>query len=475
MRKVLQVARAARGARALLACLSLTCLLGASSPAPETLGLGDQARVIMNGLAVVMSGGNAEHYADGLTLVARKATASPTAAIEIWIKCPSSGYDAPRPGLARLTALAVVEEKAGGPSLREEARKAGAQIAISVYHESTEIALLAPAYLSPALLDALMSRALHPHLDQAAFEAARQRLAAQQVASMDMPDQVLRDSLFARLFASGPLHDGSYGDPKTLTGLTLDDISGFAARAYVPAQEIIVTVGDVDESDVNKRILAVAPPAGPAQTMPESTIAAYGDTPVSLTRESLKAGGVAVGWVGPPIADKRAATAMDFLSDYLAHPSEGVVSKVVIGADASTNFSGQFVTLRNPGVFYVTASGEKLDPTLTSTLIRDTIRNALRQQLPKEEFERARAAFITHLLRDMQTSQGLADNYGWYFAQGALPYSPSATDASLSGDYFSQVASLSPDYVYSVAQRYLQVKPAVIILPRGAVHITGAQ
>lgn len=414
-------------------------------------------------------------FPDGLTLVARKATASPTAAIEVWIKCPSSGYSSPRPGLARLTALAVVDEKAGGASLRDEARKAGAQIAISVYHESTEIALLAPAYVSADLLDTLVSRALHPHLDQAAFESARQRLAAQQVASMDMPEQVLRDSLFAQLFASGPLHDSSFGDPKTLTGLTLDDISSFAARAYVPAQEIVVTVGDVDERDVSRRLAVLAPPAGQTQTMPESSVAAYGDTPVSLTRESLNAGGVAIGWVGPPIADERAATAMDFLSDYLAHPSEGVVSKVVLGADASTTFTGQFVTLRNPGVFYVTASGAKLDPTLTSTLIRDAMRNALRQQLSKEDFERARAAFVTHLLRDMQTSQGLADNYGWYFAQGALPYSPSATDATLSGQYFKQVASLSPDYVYSIARRYLLAKPAVIILPRGAVHITGAQ
>ena len=414
-------------------------------------------------------------FPDGLTLVARKATASPTAAIEIWIRCPASGYGTPRPGLARLTALAVVDEKAGGPSLREQARMAGAQIAVSVYQESTEIALLAPAYLSPALLDTLVTRALRPHLDQAAFESARQRLAAQQVASMDMPDQVLRDSLFAQLFASGPLHDSSFGDPKTLTGLTLDDISAFAARAYVPGQEIVVTVGDVDASDVSKRIAAVAPGAGPLQVMPESSIAPYSDTPISLTRESLNAGGVAIGWVGPPIADERAATAMDFLSDYLAHPSEGVVTKVVLGADASTMFTGQFVTLRKPGVFYVTASGAKLDPMLTSTLIRDAVRAAVRQQLSKDEFERARAAFITHLLRDMQTSQGLADNYGWYFAQGALPYSPSATDASLSGEYFKQVASLSPDYVFSIARRYLQVAPAVIILPRGAVHISGAR
>jgi predicted Zn-dependent peptidase len=475
MSRFLLGANAARGVRVLLACLSLTCLLGASTPAPAAQGAGGGSAVTASSLAVPMSGTSAAQFSDGLTLVARKATASPTAAIEIWIKCPSNGYGAARPGLARLTALAIVEEKSGGPSLREEARRSGAQVAISVYNESTEIAMLAPAYLSPELLDKLLSRALHPHLDQAAFEAARQRLAAQQVASMDMADQVLRDTLFARLFISGPMHDSSFGDPKTLTGLTLDDISSFAARAYVPAQEIIVTVGDVDESDVAKRIAAAAPPAGATQTMPESKIAPYNDTPLSLTRESINAGGVALGWVGPPIADERAATAMDFLSDYLAHPTEGVVSKVVSGADATTAFTGQFVTLRNPGVFYVTASGEKLDPLITSALIRDAVNTALRQQLSKEDFERARASFVTHLLRDMQTSQGIADNYGWYFAQGALTYSPSATDTALSGDYFQQVASLSPDYVFSIARRYLTAKPAVIILPRGAVHISGMQ
>jgi predicted Zn-dependent peptidase len=151
------------------------------------------------------------------------------------------------------------------------------------------------------------------------------------------------------------------------------------------------------------------------------------------------------------------------------------VSKVVSGADASANFAGQFVTLRNPGVFYVTASGEKLDPTITSGLIRDAVRSALAQPLSKADFERARAAFVNHLLRDMQTPQGLADNYGWYFAQGALAYSPSATDTALSGEYFGQVASLTSDYVYSIARRYLQAKPAIIVLPRGPIHISATQ
>jgi predicted Zn-dependent peptidase len=412
---------------------------------------------------------------DGLTLIARKATASPTAALEIWIRCPANGYGDPRPGIARLTALALVEEKSSGSSLRDEAKRSGAQIAISVYQESTEVAILAPSNLSPALLDRLMGEVLHPHLDQAAFEAARQRLAAQQVASVDMVDQVLRDSLFARMFASGPLHDSTYGDPKTLTGLGLADISGFAAHAYVPGNEIVVAVGDVDARDVAKRVGASAPAPAAAQNMPESTLATFNDAPLALNRASIPESGVAIGWVGPPIQDQRAATAMDFLSDYLTHPTQGVVTKAVDQASADTLFGGQFVTLRSPGIFYVTASGEKLDPTIVSGTIRDAMRNALRGPLSATDFEQARAAFVTHLLHDMQTSQALADNYGWYFAQGALAYSPSATDTALSGEYFEQVAALTPDYVYSIARRYLLATPAVILLPHGPVKISGVR
>ncbi|MBV8162952.1 MAG: insulinase family protein [Candidatus Eremiobacteraeota bacterium] len=410
---------------------------------------------------------------DGLTLVTRKATASPTAALEVWIKCPSSGYGAPRPGLARLTALAIVEQKSGGSSLRTDARAAGAQVAVSVYHESTEIAILAPSYVSGSLLDKLVRESLHPQLDQKAFDAARQRLAAQQVASLDMPDEVLRDSLFARIFASGPLHDSSYGDPRTLTGLTLADVTSFATRAYVPADEIVVAVGGVDVSDVAERTQAAAPAAAPAVAIPESSVASYTDAPLSLTRSSIDVGGVALGWPGPPIADERAATAMDFLSDYLTHPTEGVLSKIVNAAASGADFSGQFVTLRNPGVFYVTASGDKVDPTITVGIIRDAMRDALRKPLSDEEFARARTAYVNHLLGSMQTAQSLADNYGWYFSQGALPYSPSSTDAALSGQYFTAVQSLTPQYVYSIASRYLQAKPAVVILPRGPIHVSG--
>ncbi len=407
-----------------------------------------------------------EQLPNGLTVVARKAGAAPVVALEVWIRCPSNDYDSSRPGIARLAALALLDEKsATSLSLRDATRIAGGQIAVSVYYESTEIAILAPSYAAPALLDKLSATAARPYVDQTAFDSARTRLAAGQVAAGEVVDQQLRDALFTQLFASGPLRDSTYGDPKSLKNMTLPDVTKFLGRSYVPESEIVVVAGDQDPHEALKHLSALTTPGAPSQPMPNSQ-AVTSNAPFAIHSDQSAVNGLALGWIGPPIADERAATAMDFLSDYLAHQGDGALVKTIAAADSAADFNGQFITLRNPGVFYLTVSGQKFDPATLPGIIRDALQSAVGHEFSKADFTRARDAFVTHLLRDMQTDEALADNYGWYFAQGALTYSPSATDVGLSGDYFDKVSSLTPDYVYSIAKKYVLVNPAIVVLPR---------
>lgn len=409
-----------------------------------------------------------QQFPNGLTVVARKAGAAPVAALEVWIRCPSNDYDSSRPGIARLAALALLDEKsATSLSLRDATRIAGGQIAVSVYYESTEIAILAPSYAAPALLDKLSATAARPYVDQAAFDSARTRLAADQVAAGEVVDQQLRDALFTQLFASGPLRDSTYGSPTSLKGMTLADVTKFLGRAYVPESEIVAVAGDQDPRDVLKHLSTLTAPGAPAQPMPNSQAAPSG-APFAIHSAQSAVNGVALGWIGPPIEDERAATAMDFLSDYLAHEGDGVLVKTITAADSAAEFNGQFITLRNPGVFYLTVSGQQFDPATLPGIIRSAVQSAVGHEFSKDDFARARDAFVTHLLRDMQTDEALADNYGWYFAQGALPYSPSATDVALSGDYFDKVSSLTPNYVYSIAKKYVLVDPTIVVLPRSS-------
>ncbi len=409
-----------------------------------------------------------QQFPNGLTVVARKAGAAPVVALEVWIRCPSNDYDSSRPGIARLAALALLDEKsATSLSLRDATRIAGGQIAVSVYYESTELAILAPSYAAPALLDKLSATAARPYVDQAAFDSARTRLAAGQVAAGGVVDQQLRDALFTQLFASGPLRDSTYGSPKSLKDVTLADVTKFLGRAYVPESEIVVVAGDQDPRDVLKHVSPLTSPGAPAQSMPNSQIAPSG-APFAIRSDQSTVNGVALGWIGPPIEDERAATAMDFLSDYLAHEGDGALVKTIAAVDSAADFNGQFITLRNPGVFYLTVSGQQFDPATLPGIIRSALQSDVGHEFSKTDFARARDAYVAHLLRDMQTDEALADNYGWYYSQGALPYSPSATDVSLSGDYFDKVSSLTPDYVYAIAKKYVLVNPTIVVLPRSS-------
>jgi len=314
---------------------------------------------------------------DGLTVVMRSEALFPTVAFQIWIRCPADGYAGSQPGIARLTALSLLEQKSGNDTFRDAVRHAGGQVGVSVYHEGTEIALLAPSYIAPQLADQMLHAVLRPNVDRTAYLAARQRLAAQQVAALEVPDQILRDSLFAQMFASGPLHDPTYGTPRMLAAFTLADVNAFLRQAYVPGDEIVVAVGKADGSDLERRVRAIASSARTPSSMPNSTLAPPRATPLIVEVAQAAAPGVALGWVGPPISDQRAATAMDFLSDYLTHPDAGVVAQSVRQLQPHAAFAGQFITMRDPGVFFISVSGRDLDPDAALATVRTSMARAV--------------------------------------------------------------------------------------------------
>jgi predicted Zn-dependent peptidase len=408
---------------------------------------------------------------DGLTIAVRRATLSPTAALEVWIVGPSSGYGTPAPGVARLAALSIVATKVDGQSLRDVVRDAGGQLMVSVFPSSTEISVLAPGNATPQLAKALFSRVLHPSIDDAGLRDARLRLAEQQAVAAGQPDVVLRDGLFGQLFADGPFHSSTYGGPDTLRGLSLADAQAYATAAYVPANEIAVAVGNVDETALASTITAAAPAAAQANALPASTHAAPQSAPFNAG--FADAGGVGLAWMGPPVGDERTSTAMDFMSDYLTRPGYGLIANAVASADPTADFNGQFITLRDSGIFYLTVAGGKKSADAITTVIRSAMKPLLDGPMSQADFSRALVAFRVHTLRDTQTPEELADNYGWYFAQGAPGYAPAATNMNLSGDYYDQAATLTPQIVYEAAKTYLGAKGVqATVAPRPATPST---
>jgi predicted Zn-dependent peptidase len=408
---------------------------------------------------------------DGLTTLVRGVSGPGAVAIELWIRCPSDGYSSAQPGIARLAAFATVDAQDGGTALRDLVRIEGGQLSVSVFQTATEIAVLAPSYAAPELQDALLKSVFRGSVDAGALDAAKSRLAEQQVAAAASSAELLREAVFSTLYASGPMRASTFGDPASLAASTLDSVRGFIAQTYVPSNAILAVVGNADVGALGARLASASLPNGSAPPMPPSPPAAPSGSPLRLAPAQADVPGVALAWIGPPIADSRAATAMDFLSDYLADPDAGVLASAAARVNAGAAFEGQFVTLEAAGAFYVSASGTGVDPASMAAALRAAMDPVVSRALSRAEFARAIAAYKTRLLRQMDSPQGLADNYGWYFAQNAPSYAPSATDQQLSGDYFAAAASLTPDYVRGIAAQYLGGAPSAIYVMPNPVHV----
>jgi predicted Zn-dependent peptidase len=410
--------------------------------------------------------------ADGLTYRIIGGGASPTEAIEVWFRCPADGYDGARPGIARLAALAIAEDDHGGASLRDIALASGGDLTVQVFPAATEIGMIVPAYLSGAAQVAVLTRIFHPSVDDKAIKSAKLRLAEQISLAGLEPDVYLRDRMFAAIFSDGPYLVSTFGTAATLDAATLTDVQSYIGAAFQPANAIAASAG-LGSMDAYGAIATFGPvlQSGTAATVvggmpvpPSSVRKSFAPVTLPVDSSTTDVHAVALGWVGPPITDERAATAMDFLSDYLMRDGYGTAAQAIAKTQPHATFDGQFITLRNPGVMFAGVWGPGLDRRAAVESIRAAVQRVVDAPLSDADFAQASIAYRTHLLHDMDGPQSIADNLGWYFAQGAPDYTP--VDMMFgAGAYDDAASSLSAGFVHDIARRYLSSEPAVVTPP----------
>lgn len=406
---------------------------------------------------VASSGKNAGTLTNGGTYSVQPDPAVPSAVVELWFRAPAAGYDNATPALSRVAATAVAaSERLHGTSLYELARNLGGSLTINAYSDIVSISASAPAANSRTLVRALTAAYFTPVVSADGLRSAVRDEAVAIEEKAFEPHVVLREMLFGQLFREGPAHYALTPDSADALGaLSAERVKAFAARAFRPQNAILTLAGNVETSDV---AVATAGPAGAAMDAPFDSVTA---SPATAAVKTGSLGGVGLGWIGPPIARTRAATALDFVANYLFDPASGTVSRALARLDPAISVEGQFITLHAPGILMVTISGGSNDRAKAEVLQAVT---ALSQPLPLETFEAARRAFAYRLAADTATAQALADNAGWYAAENDASYAPG--DAS--GTYLQNMASLDPKYVAQIVREYLQ-HPAIAELTAESV------
>jgi predicted Zn-dependent peptidase len=403
-----------------------------------------------------------QRLAAGGTAIVSPFAGAPVAAVELWYRAPSTGFGPkPIPSLARLAAQVVAASKPlVGESLGKVVNDLGGRLTITVYSDSIAIAAIAPASGAPAVVKAMTTSFFAPVITDDGFGVAQRDVEQEALFGGFDPETVVRDAVFGDLFRDGPQHYPALGDPKDVSTIEIGDVRSFAARAFRAQNATLVISGVVDPSIVASAVSGRSDGDAAPEAPSTPTLATGAPAPVSKTFVQPTAG---YGWVGPAIADEREATAMDFIADYLFRTDDGYVAKAVAKTYPDAFLVGNFITLHDPGVMFVAYAGKDMNS--LKTLVDDGFAR-VRKPLDARDFSVALAQFEYHIRSDLQTPTQVADNYGWYAVEGAPDYAPGANGER--GAYFTYASGLTPDFVASVAEKYLGKPPATITLSPAA-------
>jgi predicted Zn-dependent peptidase len=396
-----------------------------------------------------------EPAASGPQVIVRETLGAPLASLELWFRAPSAGFEGKQtPGLARLAAQVVSASKPiVGESLDRIVGDLGGRLTISTFSDSLSVTAIVPSGGARRVLGAMTRAYFSPVVSEDGYRDAARAVAIDAAIQSFNPEVVGRDAVFAALFTSGPNLYPPSGDPEGLGAIELDAVRGFAKRAFRAQNAIVVATGRVTP-DLATAVAAGRPAGDAAAAATEPPVASVlAAQPAALTRKLEDSGG-ALGWAGPPIRNEREATALDFIADYLFRPGSGTVTAPLAESEPGANVTGQFITLRDPGVFLITFTSAHSDE------LRASIELALagmQQPLGKAAFARALDGFEARISTDVQTATEVSDNLGWYTVEGNPKYAPIPGLAQTG--YFSVAASLTPAFVAETARKYL-ARPA---------------
>jgi len=389
----------------------------------------------------------------GSTVILRRDATVPTVALELWFRAPSTGFGSPTVGLARYAATAIAASSSGdGLSVSQLIKSVGGRFLISVYPDAVSIAASVPGGTEIRVLKALTTAYFSPNLNADAMRSALRDVVVTGTQELLDPEAALHDALFAHLFSSGPAHYATLPpNGSLLSHVSLVELRQFAARAFRSSNAVLTIAGDAPAS-VSANV-AAGRVDGLAMVGPLDSTPAPGAT---TSTEPYAEDALGLAWLGPPISDPKAATALDFIADYLFRADTGVVTRASLVEAPDAVLTGQFVTLHDPGVMLVEIEGKQLE------LVRNSVQEQLeriKRPLTQSAFEAARRAFEYHVLSDAETPLAAADNFGWYAVEGDALYAPSDDGAK----YLQAAESLDPAYVARIAQQYLGT-PTVVQL-----------
>jgi zinc protease len=199
---------------------------------------------------------------NGLDLRVARISRLPVVSARLFMRSGESALGLDKSGLAVLTADALDggTRKRSGTELAEAFERIGARFGAAAGWEGTSASVYCLADRLAEALPLLAEAVIEPSFpEEEVARAKEQHLAGLRQRKMD-PGSLARDAAIARYFAEGvPYARPDDGTVESISGMTRDDLRGYAEANCRPGRGGMIVVGDVDTAEIvelAERVLA---------------------------------------------------------------------------------------------------------------------------------------------------------------------------------------------------------------------------
>jgi zinc protease len=411
---------------------------------------------------------------NGITVLIKEDHSAPVAAIQIWVGTGAVDEGARLgAGLSHFVEHMIFK---GTPTrkpgdITREINEAGGEINAYTAQDRTVFHCNMPAARWQVGLDVLADAVMNASFPEDEWQREREVILREMAMNRDDPQRVAANLLWSAAYRVHPYRVPIIGYEDVFKAMTREDLLAFFRENYTPDNMIVVVVGDIKQADaeaaVRERFAAFPrrPRAAPVRPVEPAQLAPR----VARKTGAYELGRLHMAFHTVAFHDPD-APALDVLATIVGvGRSSRLVRSIKEEKRAAHDISAWSVTLKDPGLFGISATYEPQKETELLAAISNEVASWRAADFTEDELEKARRMVLVSELGSLQTMDGQASSYG----AGEFY----AGDPRFGESYLKAVAAVTVEQLKQVANRYLTPENAttVVLAPEGAAAGAAAE
>lgn len=388
---------------------------------------------------------------NGLTVVIEEEHSAPVVSVQMWVRVGSADEPQKLAGISHVFEHMLFKgtKKRGVGQIATMIESVGGDINAYTSFDNTVYHLTVPSRYFGTGLDVISDAIQHSSFDPEELKKELEVVLEEIRMNEDSPGRKLFKSLLGTAYSTHPYRRPVIGYVDTVKSFTRQDILSFFKKWYVPNNMVLVIVGDVDHEEALKAVKesfkdfkAAADPHGKRPVEPKQNELRTGVSSMQVQDSQF---GMAF---HIPSVKNDDTYAIDVMESILSGgETSRLYKKLKLEAELVHGISAYSMSLKNPGLFFITSmlKPENVGQAVTASL--EVIQRLGTEGPDHEELQRAKFNLESSFVFSRETMNGLASKLGFFEVN--------LGDYAFEKKYIENIRKVTADDVKRVATKYL--------------------